>query len=115
MTILAQTKPIFKPAMRIIVAISNTYPASVTTSFDHGYLSGLIIRVVVPVKYGMSQINEKFGSIIVTGTTTFDVDIDTRYFSQFVVPGSPEQYAQSIPIGEINSTLSSASKNVLPF
>ena len=115
MAILAQQFPIFKPAMRIITAITNDFPASITTSFDHGYASGIIIRVVVPIGYGMPQINEKFGSIIVTGATTFDIDIDTRYFSPFVVPVSPKQYAQSIPIGEINSTLYQASKNVLPF
>lgn len=115
MAILAQQFPVFKPAMRIITAITNAYPASITTSFDHGYPTGIIVRVVLPINYGMPEINEKFGSIIVTGATTFDIDIDTRYFEPFVVPGSPTQYAQSIPIAEINSTVYHAYTNVLPY
>lgn len=115
MSILAQQFPIFKPAMRIITAITNGFPASVTTSFDHGYPSEIIVRIVVPLGYGMEEINGMFGSIIVTGATTFDIDIDTRYFDPFVVPGSPTQYAQSVPIAEINSTVYHAYQNVLPY
>lgn len=115
MAILAQQYPVFKPAMRIITAITNDYPASITTSFAHGYPTGIIVRVIVPLGYGMEEINEKFGSIIVTGDTTFSIDIDTRYFNVFASPVSPSQYAQSVPIAEINSTVYHAYTNVLPY
>jgi len=86
MSILADQRPVFKPAMRIISNITNSLPAQVTTTFDHGYSDGLVIRLMVPNGYGMIQANQLFGSITVTGITTFNIDIDTRYFSTFIVP-----------------------------
>ena len=115
MAILAQQYPVFKPAMRIITTITNDFPAQVTTSFDHGYGSGLVIRIIVPLGFGMQEVNDLFGSIIVTGATTFTINIDTRQFNPFVVPDTPLQYAQCLPIGEINSTIYQATVNTLPY
>lgn len=118
MAILAQRFPVFKPSMRVVTNITNGFPAVVTTSFDHGYGDGLIIRIVMPLGYGMQEINGLFGSIVVTGATTYEISIDTTYFSAFSSPvTSPEnyQYCQCIPIGEVNSTLYQATENQLPF
>ncbi len=118
MSIQAQRFPVFKPSMRIVTAITNGLPASVTTSFAHGYASGLIVRIVVPLGYGMQEINDLFGPIVVTGLTTFDIDIDTTNFNDFSVPvTSPAdlQYAQAVPFGEINSSVYQATQNVLPY
>lgn len=117
MSILAQLRPVFKPAMRIVTNITNAFPAEVTTSFAHGYLDGLIVRLIVPNGYGMVEANQLYGAILVTGLTTFTIDIDTRQFSVYVTPSAPynEQSSQSVPFGEINSTLLSAYKNVLPY
>lgn len=115
MSIQAQAYPVYQPAMRIVTNITNDFPALVTTSFSHQYATGLIVRIIVPLGYGMQEINQQFGSITVTSDTTFAIDIDTRLYSPFVVDGSPTQYAQSIPIGEINSTVYLATKNVLPY
>jgi len=118
MSIQAQQFPVFKPAMRIVTAVTNGLPASVTTSFAHGYASGLIVRLIVPLGFGMEEANDLFGQIFVTGTTTFDIDVDTTYFNAFVVPVTPPaslQYAQAVPFGEINSSVYQAYKNVLPY
>lgn len=118
MAIQAQMRPVFYPAMRIITAITNDFPASVTTSFAHGYGSGLIVRLVIPLGFGMQQANDLFGCITVTGTTTFDIALDTRYFSPFVVPVSGPaslQSAQCVPFGEINNTVYQATVNSLPY
>ena len=118
MAIQAQQFPVFQPAMRIVTAITNGFPASITTSFAHGYASGLIIRIVVPLGFGMEEINTLFGDIVVTSPTTFLIDIDTTYFNTFVVPTNPPaslQSAQCIPFGEINSTVYLATVNVLPY
>lgn len=113
----AQLRPVFKPAMRIVTNITNAFPAVVTTSFAHGYLDGLIVRLIVPNGYGMEEANGLFGAIIVTGLTTFTIDIDTTQFNVYVTPSAPynEQFSQCIPFGEINSTLLSAYQNVLPY
>ena len=107
--------PTFQPAMRLIQSITKANPALVTTTFDHDYITGEIVRLVIPSEYGMIQADQKIGTITVTSSTMFSIDIDTTSYDEFVDPGvSVEQCAQVIPVGEINSTLRAAVKNVLP-
>ena len=116
MSIQAQQSPIFYPGMRVVTVITKAFPASITTSFAHGYSSGLVVRLVIPLGFGMQQANDLFGSITVTASTTFTIDVDTRYFDTFVVPVTPPaslQYAQAVPVGEINSTVYQATVNTL--
>lgn len=110
--------PSYLPAVRDIVAITNSFPATVTTSFAHNYLSGLIVRMIVPFNYGMSQINKLKGSITVTSDTTFTIPIDTTRFDVFVVP-TEQPYqplvnpAQAVPVGEDSDQLDQSFVNVL--
>lgn len=113
MTCFADPNPTFQRALRIITAITNANPASITTSFAHQYKTGLIVRIVVPVSDGMQQINGQTGTITVTSPTTFNIDIDSTNFDSFAVPGMATQCAQVIPIAEINSILTEATQNVL--
>ncbi len=117
MSILAFQYPVFQPAMRIISGITNDFPAVVTTTFNHQYINGIVIRLIVPPGYGMVEANQLFGTIVVLSDTTFSIDIDTRYFNQFVVPMGPNsnQSSQAIPFGEDNATLLAAYTNVLPY
>ena len=112
----AQMFPIYQPAMRIISAISNSFPANVTTTFDHQYINGTIVRLDIPLGYGMPQANQQFGAIFVTGSTTFSIDLDTTLFDAFMVSSTYPfnlQQAQVVPIGEENWTLQAATVNVL--
>ena len=115
MSIQAQTFPVFQPAMRIITNITNGFPATVTTSFAHQYTTGLIIRLILPPGYGMSQANQLFGDITVIDATHFSINIDTRLFQPFVPFSFQPQFPQAIPTGEVNSTVYLATKNVLPY
>lgn len=118
-TCIAIRFPVFQPAMRIITAITNSYPAIVTTSFDHQYVDGTIVRLYIPPADGMQQANQLFGPIIVLSPTTFSIDIDTTSFDVFAIPSAPPPFintcAQSVPFAEINSTLNAAVQNVLPY
>lgn len=117
MAILATQFPVYKPAMRIISNITNDFPATVTTTFNHNYITGLVVRLLVPIGYGMIEANQLFGNIVVTGDTTFTINIDTRYFNTYTTPSIPYDYQipQTIPFGEVNSSLLSSTKNVLPY
>jgi hypothetical protein len=118
MAILAYPFPVYQPSMRIIASITNAPVASVTTTFNHQYLTGTIIRLVIPLGFGMVQANQLFGEIVVTGPTTFTIGIDTTFFSAFSTPATfPDntQSAQSVPIGENSNTLKAAVQNVLPY
>lgn len=115
MSIQAQTYPVFQNVMRIITGITNANPAVVTTSFAHQYETGLIIRLILPSGYGMYQANQLFSDITVIDSVTFSINIDTTLFDPFTIPGTQVQYAQAVPIGEVNSTVYLAYKNVLPY
>jgi hypothetical protein len=104
--------------MRIINSITRDTIPVVTTSFAHQYATGIIVRMDIPRGFGMEQLNGLSFPIIVTGPTTFTIDIDTRFFDSFLAPVSyPYSYqsAQVVPMGEINEMLTSAVRNVLPY
>ena len=111
-------KPIFQPAMRVIAAITTTNPMEVTTTVNHLYIDGIIVRLDIPPHFGMQQANKLTGTVTVTGPTTFTLDINSFTFQPFVLPTSyPPGYqdAQVVPIGEVSAILTAAVQNVLPF
>jgi hypothetical protein len=117
MPVTALLNPVFKPAMRIISSITNGTTTIVTTTFSHGYQTGLTVRLDIPPGFGMFQINQKFAPIVVTGTTTFNMPIDSTTYDSFIpsaVYPLSAQYGQVVPIAEINSLLTQAVQNVLP-
>lgn len=113
----ADTDPTFQRAMRLISAITQAKNAQVTTSFDHDYETGDIVRLVIPKWFGMIEADGLVGEITVTDTDKFTIDIDTREFSTFSIPAPVPWYVHIYPhvrpVGEITSKLSSATTNVL--
>jgi len=105
--------------MRLIAAVTQSNPTEVTTTFAHGYISGTIVRLDIPPACGMQQMNGLTGTILVTGTTTFDINIDSTLFDAFSIPVSPGAHedicAQVVPIGEVSAILTAAVQNILPF
>jgi uncharacterized membrane protein len=115
MSYIADPNPIFQPANRLVTAITQADAALVTTSFDHDYIIGTIVRFFIPNGYGMDQLDLQTGAILTIPTsTTFTVDIDTRDYNAFMVPASPQQFAQVTAIGEITLQTYAATMNVLP-
>jgi hypothetical protein len=101
--------------MRIISAITNSFPAQVSTTFDHNYISGLIVRLIIPPFHGMQQANKLQGPIVVTSPTTFLIDIDTTFFDPYSALLQATTCAQVVPVGEINESLANATRNALPY
>jgi len=116
MAIYAVESPTYQPAMRIISTISNADPMVVTTSFDHDYSSGLIVRLILADGYTMKEANNLIGVITVLTSDTFSLPFDSTYFTTFASPVSfPDTYqrAQVIPVGEQGYLYESATQNVL--
>lgn len=113
----AYPNPIFQPAMRLISAITNANPAVVTTTFNHLYISGTIVRLDIPFACGMQQANQQYAPINVLSPTTFSIAIDTTHYDTFSIPSMVSYQintaAQSVPIGEISAILTAAVQNTL--
>lgn len=110
--------PAYQRAMRIVSAITNATIPTVTTTVNHQYETGDIVRFNIPPLFGMEQMGQQLATVTVTGDTTFLIDIDTTLYAPFIVPGSlPVHYTgpQVIPVGEQNYKLTSATQNVLPY
>lgn len=112
-----ETDPKFAPSRRNIQSITNAPQALVTTINDHGYTSGLIVRLVIPFQKGMQDANDLTGTISVTSPNTFTINIDTTLMDPFIAVPNPaispllDVCAQVLPVGESNDTLNSASQD----
>lgn len=120
----AQQKPEFQPAMRQIASITQSNPVVITTTFDHNYFTGDIVRINIPSKaavpgnslayFGMPEINQKYAAITVTGNTTFTMPIDSTLFQPFSIPAGSLQFPQCTNIGEVAQNIWGAEYNTLP-
>lgn len=109
--------PTFLPARRQVTAITRVLNAAVTTLSNHLFETGDIVRLYVPIGWGMIQIDHLVGTVTVTGATTFTIDINSSNFDAFVTPPNPSptviSVAQVVPVGQINSKLTQSTRNVL--
>ena len=116
-TCYAPQDPMFQPAMRVISAITRDNPSQVTTTFDHDYSTGLIVRLVIPKDVGMPQADLFCGEITVTSPTTFTIPMDSTNFDVFAIPISPLYYQNTcalvVPVGEDSDMINLATRNVL--
>ncbi len=112
----ANPDPQIQPAMRIISSVTKAVNAEITTTFDHDYITGTIVRFYIPKDVGMKQLDKKKGTVTVTGTDTFTVNIDTTKFDTFSIPVAPGWYQNTcalvVPIGEVSSQLTAATQDV---
>lgn len=103
--------PLFLPAMRQIASITKAQQAVITTTFDHQYTVGAIVRIIVPEGYGMPQINNQTGIILSVTPDTFVIDIDTSQYDVFADTMTSDQIPQVVPSGEIAQTFAAATHN----
>ncbi len=108
--------PTFNPALAVITVISNSATAVVQTESPITFIVGQSVRLIIPKEYGMQEANGLLVNIVATSVplpNLFRIDLDTRFFSPFVVPANPKQFAQAVPVGERTLQLTGATRNVL--
>lgn len=59
----------FEPSQFVISALSFGQITTVTTSVNHNYVVGQLVRLLIPSSYGSIQLNEKTGFVISVPTT----------------------------------------------
>lgn len=106
------------PAINFITGITRSNPAIITTATDHGYSDGLTVRVVFPHTtnpvFGMTQIDEQTGQIVVLSSNSFAININSTNYDPFVLATSPER-PQVIPIAVAAQTSANDSGQVNPI
>lgn len=109
-----ETNPTYAPIMMPVTGISKANPAVITTFAASGYLNGAIVRINVPLGFGMRQMDQLTGTVTVITPTTFSVDIDASLFDPFVTPTPRYQQSSVVNVGEVSTKLDSAVRNILP-
>lgn len=97
----------YQPHRFVISAITRGITTLVTTSEDHDYVIGQLIRFILPSLYGTYQLNEQRGYVIsIPSDTQVVVELDSRFMDAFVAsPTLPTNQAytvaQILAIGDI--------------
>ena len=100
----------FIPTSNTIATITNANPGVVTTNTNHGYSTGLIVRLVVPTIFGMPQVNGKVFNITVLTSNSFSIGVDTTNYYSFAL-NSTKQQPQVIPVGNIANIVLEPTEN----
>ena len=100
----------FVPNRQQVSAITNANPAVVTTTQNHGYLTGLQVRFFFPANFGMTQVNGNIYEITVLSPTTFSIDVDSTNFDTFG-GSTASQVPEVLPVGEDAFSLAQATVN----
>ena len=79
-----------------IASISNSNPMVITTAYDHYYVAGMTITFLIPVAFGMQQLNKRIGQVLSLTLNTLTVNIDSTNFGPFAYP-SPLPSAYTPP------------------
>ena len=96
------------PSSLTITDISKSYPMIVTFTINtvteaNTYRSKQVVRLTVPITYGMYQANGLEASILDVGSSTMTLDVDSRLFDTFSIPSAGQiQPATLAPSGSRN-------------
>jgi hypothetical protein len=67
-----------------------------TTVDDHNYVAGMVVRFLIPVAFGMVQLNDLEGQVIGVTNNSLTINLDSTRFTPFAYP-SPLPNAYTPP------------------
>jgi len=98
--------------VQTIESITNSFPMVVTTVDDHGYVAGMMVAFLIPVQFGMVELNKLNAQVLAITDDTLTINLDSTNFSVFsypsplpsaytppsVIPNSSGPYLPPIPL-----------------
>lgn len=96
----------YLPSRFIIIGIALGKTTIVTTSLNHNYVVGQLVRLLVPSVFGSYQLNECEGYVVsIPFTNQVELEIDSlRNISPFILSTvTYPSVAQILAIGDINN------------
>lgn len=75
----------YQPSRFVISSITKGSTTTVTTTEDHNYVIGQAVRLLIPVPYGIYQLNNRQGYVIsIPSTTQVVIDIDSTNYNSYI-------------------------------
>lgn len=96
----------YQPNVFFISNITVGSPTTtVTTSVDHNYVIGQIVRLLIPATYGSFQLNEQEGDVIaIPAANQVVLNINSQNVNSFIPnPAYGPTKPQIVPVGDFNS------------
>ena len=91
-----------------ILSITNANPMVVTTVNDHHYVVGMMVKFLIPIQFGMTELNAINAQVIGMTNNTLTINLDSTNYGVFAYP-SPLPSAYTSP-----SVIPSSSGPYLP-
>lgn len=102
----------YQPSQFFISTITKGSTTLVTTTADHNYVVGQLVRFIIPITNGIRQLNGQSGYVIsIPSDTQVVVNIDSSNYNSFQSSSQPTQ-PQILAIGDINSGSINSSGNL---
>lgn len=107
------------PSALLITDITRSFPMVVTFTVPsvgyNSYVIGQLVKLTVPKTWGMFQANGLTGKIVIIGTFTMSLNIDSTNFDEFVDGSSSSEGPASLsPAGSQNLQYNNFT-NQVPF
>jgi len=99
----------YQPRVFTISAIALGVTTLVTTSVNHDYVIGQLVRLIIPPKYGCTLLNEQVGYVIfIPALNQVTIDLNSNGADSFIssptfLPYQMHTLPQILAIGDINS------------
>ncbi len=99
----------YQPRVFDIIAIDLGYQTVITTSVNHDYVVGQLIRLLIPSKYGSRLLNERKAYVVLipaANQVMLDISsfgVDAFIASPTFLPYESQTLPQIAAIGDINS------------
>jgi hypothetical protein len=81
---------------QVIASITQEFPMVITTINNHNYVAGMQIKFLIPLAFGMQQLNNLRGQVTQLTSNTLTINIDSTNFTPFAYP-SPLPSAYTFP------------------
>lgn len=106
----------FEPSKFVISNITLGLTTLVTTSVDHNYVIGQLVRLLIQPTYGSYQLNEVLGYVIAIPTANqVTLDINSKSANPFIAsPSYGPTPPQIVTVGDSKSGLISSTGRSLP-
>jgi hypothetical protein len=94
----------FQPSLFYITAIVLGFTTTVTTSVNHNYVVGQLVRLLIPNGFGSRQLNEVLGFVTsIPAPNQVILDINSSQADPFIVNPALRTQPQIVAIGDINA------------
>jgi hypothetical protein len=94
----------YKPNFFFISAISLGFITTVTTTVNHNYSIGQLVRLLIPNGFGSRQLNEMLGNVTsIPALNQVTLDINSSNSDAFMTNSNIKTQPQIVAVGDVNT------------